>query len=694
VRGFDLPLVGSLDVTLEALAEGGVLALRILVVLLAFAVFSACADPDRLLRALRPLARRSALTATLITRLVPLASRDHARIRDAAACRGPLAAPVGRGASLTRLVGGSLERASDVAATIELRGYGLPVSRGARRPRSKAAAPSKSTVLVWLVAAATAAVAAIVAIAGFGQFDAYPTVQADIGWETVGAAAAIALLSLLLLARRGTAVPSRWPPSSGRALASGAKRADRDESGAVLRMERLSYRYPESASSALEEVSLDVRAGELVVVAGDSGSGKSTLLRAACGLVPHFHGGVIDGSVRVGGRAVRSHPPALLASHAGYVAQDPETQVVSAVAGSEVEMPLLARGGANGATAVRVAELAAELGVSALLERTTDTLSAGELQRVAIAAALACDPSLLLLDEPTSQLDPDAAAALVDLVARARDRGAAVLVAEHRVWRWLPEADRTIVMTDGAVEERGLGPVEARDVAAGQSTAAGSTTGPLANGTPALAIRDVTVDSGANGRPALSGIDLTVERGAAVALMGVNGAGKSTLLRVGAGLVEPDSGSAVAPAGCALLGQYPGDYLVRERVADELPGSGGLDALATVGLDWAADRDPRDLSGGQRQRLALAIVLAGRGIGGAPPGLVCLDEPTRGMDPASKRTLRELVTALSAGGAAVLVATHDVAFAHEFADRAVIVHRGAVIADGPPRELIEPGAPS
>src|SRR5690606_38430839 len=123
VRGWELPIVGRIDVSAEALAEGGVLGLRIAVVLAAFAVFSACVDPDRLLRLVRPLARHSALTATLITRLVPLAAADYARLREAAALRGPAAAPVGRAALTRRLVAGSLDHAVDVAATLELRGY-------------------------------------------------------------------------------------------------------------------------------------------------------------------------------------------------------------------------------------------------------------------------------------------------------------------------------------------------------------------------------------------------------------------------------------------------------------------------------------------------------------------------------------------------------------------------------------------
>jgi energy-coupling factor transport system ATP-binding protein len=150
-------------------------------------------------------------------------------------------------------------------------------------------------------------------------------------------------------------------------------------------------------------------------------------------------------------------------------------------------------------------------------------------------------------------------------------------------------------------------------------------------------------------------------------------------------------GRADAPAGLALLTQNPGDYLVRERVGEELPGVRGEAALRAVGLEHAVDRDPRDLSGGERQRLALAIALAGRMDGDALPGLVALDEPTRGMDRARKSDLVELIEGLAGGGAAVVVATHDVEFAASFAERVVLLGDGVSIADGPAAEILSGG---
>jgi energy-coupling factor transport system ATP-binding protein len=176
-----------------------------------------------------------------------------------------------------------------------------------------------------------------------------------------------------------------------------------------------------------------------------------------------------------------------------------------------------------------------------------------------------------------------------------------------------------------------------------------------------------------------------------VALMGRNGAGKSTLLRAAAGLVDTVAGKLEVPDGIALLTQNPGDYLVRERVGDELPGEVGAAALRAVGIEHAVDADPRDLSGGERQRLALAIALAGRMDGELLPGLVALDEPTRGMDRGRKDDLGELIVDLAERGAGVVVATHDVEFAAVFAERVVLMGDGVVVADGPAAEILSGG---
>jgi energy-coupling factor transport system ATP-binding protein len=514
----------------------------------------------------------------------------------------------------------------------------------------------------------------------------------------------------------------------------------------ALAVEGLTYSYPRSETPALVDVSLEVAPGEFVLLAGRSASGKSTLLRAACGLVPHFHGGEVDGRVTVAGLDAIAAGPGELATAVGYLAQDPETQVVSTTVAAEIELPLEMRGDGPGDRARAVEEVALALAIPHLLERAVDTLSGGELQRVALAAALVTRPRLVLLDEPTSQLDPVSGDELIWLLRRLNEEwGVAVVLAEHRLERCLAAADRVVAVEaarigfDGAPRDflawtRGADPTlttpaarlfslagieplpvgvrDARGTLEDQAATAvphpgkGLSDEVLPVGPPSRLSRLrkrrnaptafaadglwVELDDGEGRRDVLRGIDLRIAPGERVALMGRNGAGKSTLLRTAAGLLDPAAGR-VEAEGMALLTQNPSDFLVRERVGDELPGEVGLAALLAVGMEHAIDADPRDLSGGERQRLALAIALAGRLDGDGVPGLVALDEPTRGMDRGRKDDLVGLIDRLAAQGAAVVVATHDVEFAAEFATRVVLLGDGVVIADGPSAEILSGG---
>jgi energy-coupling factor transporter ATP-binding protein EcfA2 len=503
---------------------------------------------------------------------------------------------------------------------------------------------------------------------------------------------------------------------------------------AVLRAGGLSYRYPGAAADSLRDIDLTVDPGEFVVIAGRSGSGKSTLLRAGCGLVPHFHGGQIEGELEVAGMDVRSHGPAELAEAVGLVAQEPETQVVSTTVRAEIELPLELRGISPAARSRAVEEVALALAIDGLLDRTTDTLSGGELQRVALAAALATRPRLVLLDEPTSQLDPVAGDELISLLRRLNEEwGVAVLLGEHRLERCLSAADRALALEDGAISfdgppadflrwaldrDRALATPGARlfdgvglpppaSVREARRTLAAREIRPAEpgpappprprrpRGAPvALSFRDLWVElgQGEERTEALRGVDIELEPGERVALMGSNGAGKSTLLRAAAGLVEPQRGRIDSPRGVALLPQRPGDLFVHERVGEELHGTDGTASLRRFGLEGLTESDPRDLSGGERQRLALAIVVAGRDTPeGELPGALLLDEPTRGMDRARKAELADLGRELADRGTAVMIATHDVEFAATFADRVILLGRGEVAADSAATELLSGG---
>ena len=554
------------------------------------------------------------------------------------------------------------------------------------------------------------------------------------------------------------APPGAAPPASLPAAAPTASPAAGD---AVLALERVTYRYPGASAPALDDLSLTIGDGQFVVLAGRSGGGKSTLLRLASGLVPHFHGGEIAGAARVGGLDVRTHGPGELAAVAGSLFQDPETQVVMGTVRSELAFPLENRGEPPAAVARGVEEAALALGVAHLLDRATHELSGGELQRVALGAALAGRPRIVLLDEPTSQLDPVAGDELIGLLRRLNEEwGTTIVLAEHRLERCLAAADRVLALVDGrlacdapprdflawaadaapALEtpgarllaRAGLTPPPA-GVKEARATlrAAGALPDPAAPPAPQTApappppaapaekmlfpptrerggagdsppsrrrgpLARLRADRAAaalqlkrlwceprEGRAVLRAVDLRLAPGERVALMGRNGAGKSTLLRHAAGLQQPTRGTVEAAGRVALLLQNPNDYLVHERVGEEA----SAQALAAAGLAAHADRHPRDLSGGERQRLALAIVLDSD----EPPAVLCLDEPTRGMDRAHKADLARLLGRLAAAGTALLVTTHDPEFAAAFAERVVLLGDGRPIADGPAAEVLAGG---
>jgi energy-coupling factor transport system ATP-binding protein len=418
---------------------------------------------------------------------------------------------------------------------------------------------------------------------------------------------------------------------------------------AIARAEQLTFTYPRAERPALDGVDLELEPGEVVLLVGRSGAGKSTLVRAFAGLVPHFHGGRFAGRVVVAGLDTRRTCPSTLAGTVATVFQDPEDQVVMTRVAAEVAFGLENLGTPYEQILPRAHAALAAVGAEHLAERYVAELSGGELQRICLASALALEPELLLLDEPTSQLDPDAAESFLDLAqALARERGTAVLVSEQRPAAALERCDR--VVTLGAFDPDGPSPVS--DSCAGRELVCAVEAASFAYGD----------------RQALSGASLELRRGEVVALTGPNGSGKTTLAKLAAGLLEPASGRVEREGRASFLVQDPGRYLVRERVDEEVALGTDLErarhALAQVGLAGLEARHPRDLSSGERERLALATVLV------TEPDLLVLDEPTRGIDPERKAELAGLLRE-QASGRATLVVTHDRAFAAAVADREV-----------------------
>jgi energy-coupling factor transport system ATP-binding protein len=489
----------------------------------------------------------------------------------------------------------------------------------------------------------------------------------------------------------------------------------------------LSFSYDGAERATLDRVELTVPESELVLVAGRTGSGKSTLLRTVNGLVPHFSGGHLQGQVLVDGRDLRTHTPREMADLVGFVGQDPLTSFVTEAVEEELAYGMEQLGLSAQTMRRRVEETLDLLGIADLRGRALRTLSGGQQQRVAIGAVLTMHPRILVLDEPTSALDPTAAEDVLGTLARlVEDLGLTVLLAEHRMERVVPFADRLLVVEDGRVRGgataamletspvappvvelgrlAGWQPLpvsvrEARRRTPGLRTSLGEPPSP-AGGAPVadvLTARGVVVRYGAT--VAVREVSVEVGGGQVVALMGRNGSGKSSLLwalqgagRRDGGTVDvegADPGVVSASKARALVGLVPqtaSDLLYLETVEEECAAADQqaaavagscrrvLDRLAP-GIDGA--RHPRDLSEGQRLSLVLAIVLTSR------PRVVALDEPTRGLDYAAKGQLAEIVGALAGSGCGVLLATHDVEFVAQVADRVVVLAGGEVVSTGP-----------
>ncbi len=532
-----------------------------------------------------------------------------------------------------------------------------------------------------------------------------------------------------MTARRRPSLPPDLPLA-----AAGHETGGADAAAATF--EDVAYAYPDRDEPALRGVDWAIGEGEFVAVAGASGSGKSTLLRCLNGLVPHFSGGRFGGRVLVGGHDTRRYGPRVLSRLVGIVFQDPEAQLVTTRVDDELAFGMEQLGVPPLTMRKRVEEVLDLLGIAALRERDVATLSGGERQRVAVAAALALQPGLLALDEPTSQLDPWGAEEVLTALTRLNeDLGLTVVLAEHRLERVVGHADRLRVLTgtgapplDGpprpvlaAMDPALVPPLVALgrrlgwhplplSIKEGRAEVRRDARVPISpppdpappSGPPSVRFQAVTAGYGRSA--VLRGLDLEARPGELVALMGRNGAGKTTLLRLAMGLHRPSAGriavlgrdaARLHPAELAqdvgYVPQNPTALLFAETLRDELAftlkhhAGRGRDPealLATLGLAQAAGRNPRDLSGGERERAALAAVLVG------DPRVLLLDEPTRGMDAARKRALGDLLVRLREEGVTILLATHDVELVAAVATRVVLLGDGRVVADGGPRAVL------
>lgn len=502
----------------------------------------------------------------------------------------------------------------------------------------------------------------------------------------------------------------------------------------MIRINQLSYHYPGSENAALRIDHLEIREGEFCLVVGPSGSGKTTLLRLLNGLIPHFTGGIVSGEIEVAGKEPVIVGPQSMSQEVGFVFQEVENQFVVDRVEDEIAFSMEQAGIPRPEMRNRVTKILQQLNLEHLKHRKVDSLSGGETQRIAIAAALVLEPQILVLDEPTSQLDPLAAEEVMQLLKKLQvEQGLTIILSEQRLDRVLGFADSVLLLSaDGHLIAHGKPeevilksnlkppvvelaqrmrwspiPVNVEQAKKHVSPTIGHTVLPATTSNtqiPILKVQGLDVSLGK--RKILSDIHLALFEHERLVLMGPNGAGKSTLLRTLVGLVEPDHGevlikgrkvifqrTAELSKHIGFLPQDPNALLFAETVQRELETTlnnhqipiekGHIDhLLSQLSLSAKAMSYPRDLSTGEKQRVALGTVVV------TQPDIIILDEPTRGLDQQTKNALLTLLRQWNQNGKTFLLVTHDVEFAAGFASRVLILEDGNIIDDGEPPTVL------
>ena len=457
----------------------------------------------------------------------------------------------------------------------------------------------------------------------------------------------------------------------------------------MIEFKNVSFRYQNAQEDALKSVSLCIAPGECVVLCGKSGCGKTTVARLLNGLIPSFFDGTLTGEcatfgLKSGESAIEDYVPIV-----GSVFQNPKTQYFNIDTTAELAFPCENVGMVPADIQKRVQSCAWENGVEALLGRNIFRLSGGEKQKIAFAAACMLRPKLLVLDEPTSNLDDGAIRDLQELIRKKRAEGTTIVIAEHRL-AWLSDvADRFCYFENGILkgqwsraefqsfsseqlQEMRLRPLILDDY---QEKTREKIQQKAPDGTPLVQAKHLSVGYGKKS-PVYEIDDFSIQKGEIVGLMGHNGVGKSTFAKTLCGLLKPISGDIIPKKEKDRLKQ---SFLVMQDVnyqlfSDSVREEVLLGAqkpelcdalLEALGLAAVADRHPMSLSGGQKQRVAIAsAMLSGK-------ELILLDEPTSGLDNYHMRQVAELLRQLKESGAAVLVITHDEELAAGWCDRVV-----------------------
>ena len=497
----------------------------------------------------------------------------------------------------------------------------------------------------------------------------------------------------------------------------------------------VSFSYPEQERRALDNLSFQIMQGEFLILCGPSGCGKSTLLRhlKTC-LTPH---GVLSGEILFAGKSLAKTSERIQSREIGFVLQSPENQVVTDKVWHELAFGLESLGCATTTIRRRVAEVAAFFGIENWFYKNVTELSGGQKQLLSLASVMAMSPKILVLDEPTAQLDPIAASEFLALLGKInRELGITVILTEHRLEEAFPFATRVIVMEDGKIvcddtpEKVGL---HLQDKDSGMflamPTAMRVWAGLETNLACPLTVRDGSafLTARETEKPILplaekqvfccgdeislqceelwfryekdlpdvvKGFSLTLHKGEFYALLGGNGAGKTSTLKVISGLRMAYRGSVQINGRVGMLPQNPQALFVKRTVREDLyealrevkiskeeKSKQIARVVALCGLEGFLDRHPYDISGGEQQRTALAKVLL------TAPDILLLDEPTKGFDAEFKVTFANIIENLTVQGITVLMVSHDVTFCAEYSHRCGLFFDGNVVAEGTPREF-------
>ncbi|WP_372632331.1 ABC transporter ATP-binding protein [Cohnella sp.] len=472
----------------------------------------------------------------------------------------------------------------------------------------------------------------------------------------------------------------------------------------IVDIRNVSFQYQNSREQ-LKQVSLSVREGECVVVTGPSGSGKTTLTRLVNGLIPHFYEGRLSGTVELDGGNAGDLEFSAIGRLVGSVFQDSRSQFFASIVEEEIAFCGENYGMDARVIRERVDRLAEEGGIAHLLRSEVHKLSSGEKQKVAVASARLTEPALLVMDEPSANLDMPATRQLAELLAALKAGGKTLIIAEHRLYYLLPLADRIVYMRDGEIaaewtptELLALSP-EALDEYGLRSPVVGPCLPDAVEGRAGeqrMALRQVAIAPGRFRRPVLEEVDFALRAGEVVAIAGPNGTGKTTLAKTICGLIRERSGT-IAMGGRPTKAkdrlrklwfvmqdsdyQLFADSVLKETMLSHEQEEGAPERaerlLQELGLWELRDRHPASLSGGQKQRLVFAVGLMKR------PDMLILDEPTSGLDGRNMRRVVKLIRRIADTGVTVLIITHDHELVFGACDRLLFFRNGRLQAEVP-----------